>query len=236
MSDPRKASTNRITGIVITTPSVASDPHWSFLYPAVKLIMATEPVRALKLVTISGKRNSFQLKMKLRMNAASIPGPDSGRMILAMIAGSEAPSSAALSVSSRGISSRKVRSTQIPLAIWVRRTCLDEIPLAIWVLRTFALRELAGNLVEEGAQHPDRQGDLEPGEQDDERQPGVDEPQRLEHQLDRDQRGDRREHAGDQDHEEQQRFPPELQETERQGREPPEEQRAGRSQGGRDQA
>lgn len=28
ISDVRKASTNKITGIVMTTPSVASPPHW----------------------------------------------------------------------------------------------------------------------------------------------------------------------------------------------------------------
>ena len=80
-------------------------------------MMATEPVRALKLVTINGKRNSFQLKMKLRMNAARRPGPESGRMIRAMIEGRDAPSSAALSISSRGISSRNVRMTQIARGI-----------------------------------------------------------------------------------------------------------------------
>ncbi len=79
--------------------------------------MATAPVRALKLVTMRGNRNSFQLKMKLRMNAASSPGPDNGRITLAMIAGKDAPSSAALSASSRGISSRNVRKTQIASGI-----------------------------------------------------------------------------------------------------------------------
>src|SRR5712692_8867692 len=67
---------------------------------------------------MSGKRNSFQLKMKARMKAASRPGRARGRITLATITGSEAPSKAALSTRSRGTSASAVRMTQIANGIW----------------------------------------------------------------------------------------------------------------------
>src|SRR3989449_1468023 len=81
-------------------------------------MIATEPVFAWKLVTMSGKRNSFQLKMNARMNAASSPGPAKGNTIRATMDGSDAPSIAALSANSRGISSRYVRMIQMASGIW----------------------------------------------------------------------------------------------------------------------
>src|SRR5439155_12155848 len=65
------------------------EPHWSFLYPPPKLMIATEPGLASRLVTMSGNRNSFRATM----------------------VGRDAPSRAALSSQARGTSLNAVRKT-----------------------------------------------------------------------------------------------------------------------------